>query len=76
MALNATRTSYQLGKNRRRINHLSFMDDLQLYAKNVTEPDSLVQTVRVISDDNGIEFGTRKCNVKNEKRANGKERGY
>jgi hypothetical protein len=57
MVLNATRTGYQLGKNRGHINHLLFMDDLKLYAKNVKELDSLVQRVRVINDDIGMEFG-------------------
>ena len=37
------------------------MDDLKLYAKNVKELESLVKTVRVISDDIGMEFGTQKC---------------
>jgi hypothetical protein len=55
MVLNATRTGYQLGKNRGNINHL------KLYAKNVKELDSLVQTVRGISDDIGMEFGIQKC---------------
>ena len=32
------------------------MDDLKLYAKNKTGLDSLVQTVRIFSDDVGMEF--------------------
>ena len=46
-----------MGKNRGRINHLLFVDDLKLYAKNVVELHFLVQTVRIISADNGMEFG-------------------
>ena len=34
-----------------RINHLLFMDDLKLFAKIEKEIDSLVQTVRIYSDD-------------------------
>ena len=44
-----------------RINHLLFMDDLKLFAKNEKEIDSLVQTVRIFSDDIGIKFGLEKC---------------
>ena len=61
VVLNITRTGYQHGKDRGRINHLLFMDDLKLYAKNVAELDSLVQTVRVNSEDTGMEFGIQKC---------------
>lgn len=59
MVLNATRTGYQLGKNRGRINQLFFMDDLKFYAKYVQELDSLAQTVRIISEDIGMDFGIR-----------------
>ena len=61
--LNATRIGYWLGKNRGHIDHLWFMDDLIVSAKNVAELDSVVQTVRVISDDIGMEFGIQKCAV-------------
>jgi hypothetical protein len=37
------------------------VDDLKLYAKNVKELDSLLQTVRVISEDIAMEFGIQKC---------------
>ena len=70
MVLNATRTGYQLGKNRGHINHP------KLYAKNVKELDSLVQTVRGISDDIGMEFGIQKTSGGNKVRTNGREQGY
>ena len=44
-----------------RINHLHFMDDLKLFAKNEKEIDSLVQTVRIFSDNIGTKFGLEKC---------------
>ena len=50
-----------LGKNREKINHLLFMDDLKLYGKNIRELDSLIQTVRIFSTDIGMEFGISKC---------------
>jgi hypothetical protein len=56
------------------------MDDLKLYAKNVKELDSLGQTVWVISDDIGMEFGIQKCTLGEyhsiEKRTNGREQVY
>ena len=44
-----------------KINLLLFMDDLKLYAKNKKGLDSLVQTVRIFSDDIGMEFGIYTC---------------
>ena len=37
------------------------MVDLKLYSRSETELDSLVQTVRVFSEDIGMEFGIEKC---------------
>ena len=42
-------------------NHLLFMDDLKLYSRSEKALDSLVQTVRVFSEDVGMEFGIEKC---------------
>ena len=39
------------------------MDDLKLFAKNVDQMDSLVNTVRIFSEDNKMEFGLSKCGV-------------
>ena len=52
---------YEMTKDGCRINHLLFMDDLKLFAKNEKEIDSLVQTVRIFSDDIGMKFGLEKC---------------
>eukprot|EP00795_Rhopilema_esculentum_P003517 gene3517-biopygen1669 len=46
-----------------KINHLLFMDDLKLFAKNENEIDSLTSTVNLISQDIGMEFGIKKCGV-------------
>ena len=37
------------------------MDDLKLYSTSERGLDSLVQTVRVFSEDIGMEFGIEKC---------------
>ena len=42
------------------INHLLFMDDLQLNSKSERALDSLTQTVRIFSKDTGIQFGIDK----------------
>ena len=39
------------------------MDDLKLFAKNVDQIDSLVNTVRIFSEDIKMEFGLSKCGV-------------
>ena len=37
------------------------MDDLKLYSRSEKGLDSLVQTVRVFSEDVGMEFGIERC---------------
>ena len=51
-----------------KINHLFFMDDLKLFAKNDNEIDCLVSTFNLISQDIGIQFGVKKCGVVTMKR--------
>ena len=66
--LNKMTTGYALGKGRAKINHLLFMDDLKLYSKTMDELDSLVQTVRIFSNDIAMEFGISKCAMVEVKR--------
>ena len=61
-------SGYEFTKSKEKINHLLYMDDLKLYAKNEKELDSLVQTVRVFSNDIGMQFGLDKCAVLIKKR--------
>ena len=61
MILRNVSAGYEMKKDGCRINHLLFMDDLKLFAKNEKEIDSLVQTVRIFSDDIGMKFGLEKC---------------
>ena len=57
--LNNTKYGYEIYE--KTINHLSYMDDLKLYAKNDKELERLLSTVKQFSDDIGMEFGLDKC---------------
>ena len=59
--LRKSESAYHFSSNKGKTNYLLFMDDLKLYAKNEKSLDSLVQTVRIFSDDTGMEFGIDKC---------------
>ena len=37
------------------------MDDMKLFAKNEKEPETLIDAVRIYSQDIGMEFGIEKC---------------
>ena len=52
---------YVLRNDQIPINHLLFIDDLTLYGKNEREIESLVQTVRINSEDIAMEFGIQNC---------------
>ena len=54
---------YQFCSNKEQINHLMFMDDIKLFAKDESGLDALIQTVRVVSTDIGMKFGLEKCAV-------------
>ena len=45
-----------ISKKEGKINHLLFIDDLKLFGKNEKEMNSLFQTVRVVSNDIGMEL--------------------
>ena len=51
LVLRQTKVSYELKKGGKKINHLVFMDDLKLFAKNEDQVDSLVNIVRNFSED-------------------------
>ena len=48
---------YKLGRGMKPINHLLFMDDLKLYSASKDQLDSLVQSVRIFSQDIRMSFG-------------------
>ena len=43
------------------IDHLFYMDDLNLFARNNSELTGLLDTVKHFSDDIGMQFGLNKC---------------
>ena len=52
---------YKLNRLQEKINHLMYMDDIKLSAKNEKELETLIHAVRIYSQDIGIEFGIGKC---------------
>ena len=61
--LRKVKASYEWNRKEFKLNHLLFMDDLQLFGKRDDQIDSLVQTVFIFSEDIGMEFGLKKCGV-------------
>ena len=61
LILRKAKAAYEFSESKEKINHLLFMDDLILYSRSEKGLESLVQTVRVFSEDIGMEFGTEKC---------------
>ena len=61
MILRKANAAYEFSVSKEKINHLLFLDDLKLYSRSEKGLDSLVQTVRVFSEDIGMEFGIEKC---------------
>ena len=52
---------YKLSGSQEKINHLMYMDDIKLFAKNEKELETRIHTVRIYSQDIGMEFGIEKC---------------
>ena len=52
---------YKLSRSQEKINHLMYIDDIKLFAKNEKELETLIHTVRIYSQDIGMEFGIEKC---------------
>ena len=63
LILRKVKFHYEFGDKKTRINHLSFMDNLKLFAKSNDQIDSLVNTVHTFSEDIGMTFGITKCGV-------------
>ena len=60
LILRKVKAAYEFSESKEKINHLLFMGDLKLYSRSEKGLDSLVQTVRVFSEDTGMEFGMEK----------------
>ena len=52
---------YKLSRSQEKINHLMYMDDIKLFTKNEKELETLIHTVRIYSQDIGMEYGIEKC---------------
>ena len=61
LILRKAKAAYEFSESKEKINHLLFINDLKLYSRSEKGLDSLVQTVRVFSEDIGMEFGIEKC---------------
>ena len=53
--------AYKLRRSQEKINHLMYMDDIKLFAKNEKELETLIHAVRIYSQDVGMKFGIEKC---------------
>ena len=61
LILRKAKAAYEFLESKEKINHLSLMDDLKLYRRNEKGLDSLVQKIRVFSEDTGMELGIENC---------------
>ena len=57
--LNRTGSAYKIGE--KSMNHLFYMNDLKLFAKDDHELERLLQTVKKFSNAIGMNFGPEKC---------------
>ena len=60
LILRKAKAAYEFSESKEKINHLLFMDDLKLHSRSDKGLNSLVQTVRVFSEDIGMKFGIEK----------------
>ena len=47
---------YKHSKSQEKINHLMYMDDINLFAKNEKELENLIHAIRIYSQNIGMEF--------------------
>ena len=52
---------YKFSRSLEKINHVMYMDDIKLFAKNEKELETLIHTVRIYSQVIRMEFGMEKC---------------
>ena len=52
---------YKLSKSQEKINHPMYMDNIKLFAKREKELETWLHTVRIYSQDIGMEFSIEKC---------------
>ena len=61
LVLRGVKAGYKLGDIEGKVNQLLFMDYLKFYGQNEKQIDTLVNTVRIFSEDIGIEFMINEC---------------
>ena len=54
---------YKLSRSQEKNNHLKYTDDIKLFVKNEKELETLIHTVRIYSQDIGMELGIEKCTM-------------
>ena len=54
-------TRWKLNRSQEKINHFTYVDEIKLSTKNENEPETRTHTVRIYSQDIGMEFGIEKC---------------
>ena len=52
---------YKLSRSQEKFNHLMFIDDIKLFAKNEKELETIIHAVRIYSRDIGMGFCIEKC---------------
>ena len=58
--MNKYTVRYKLSKTQEKINHLLYLDDTKLFAKNEKELETLIKTEKMYSQDIGMEFDIEK----------------
>ena len=66
--LRQTKASYEVKKGGKKINHVLFMDDLKLFAKNEDQIDSLANKVLIFQITSKWSLGYKIWGVDHEKR--------
>ena len=61
--LRRARAGYEWKNRRFKLNLLLLIDELKLFAKSKNQIDSLLQTVHIFSEDIGMQFAIKKCEV-------------
>ena len=54
---------YKLSGSQEKINHLMYMDDIKLFAKNEKELETFIRAERISSQDIRMEFGIEQCSM-------------
>ena len=54
---------YEINRSQEKINCLMYMVDIKLFAKNENELETLILTLRIYSQDIGMEFSLEKFTI-------------